>query len=89
MIIVGIISICVGLIIFTVYLIYTKKQECKSNTGIIFGFVAGATIIFGIMLLSLPKKFECRQIPQIDTVITYHSVDQKYDTLYVYNFEQW
>lgn len=62
-----------------------KKDNCW-----LIGSVAGAIIGASLILILSEIRdydFQTTTKPQIDTVITYHSVDQIVDTTYFYKFE--
>lgn len=62
-----------------------KKDNCW-----LIGSVAGAIIgVSSILILSETRDYDFQTTtkPQIDTVITYHSIDQVIDTTYFYKFE--
>lgn len=61
----------------------------KDNCWLI-GSVAGTIIGISLILILSETRdydFQTTTKPQIDTVITYHSVDQVIDTTYFYKFE--
>ena len=91
-IIVGIVFIALGIIALVVGLMLNHTEEEVFNNfsaGLFFGVLTGGFIIFGAMMLSLPsaEQIKTNTPPQIDTIITYSTLNNTSDTLYIYNFQ--
>lgn len=67
------------------------KKEPENNSWfapiIVGAFIFGATISLITYEATPHNTFKAKEIPQIDTIVTYTSVNQQFDTTYIYTFK--
>lgn len=78
-------------IVVTIFGLILLKKEPEEKAWFL-PIIGGAFIIGTILPLifyeSIPHNtFKTKDLPQIDTVITYTSINQQFDTTYIYTFK--
>lgn len=82
----AIIFVIIGIILFILVAIIDREKYEFGD--LVATFIFGMIVSLGVAILSFPSenRIETKQLPQVDTVITYSA--EKTDTLYIFNFQK-
>lgn len=78
----------IALTVIGLILEYKSDDNHYADAACITALIAGALTALIICESRPNNTFAVKELPQIDTVITYKSVDQSFDTTYIYKFKE-
>ena len=84
-----IILFVLSIVVAIIGLVLVKKEHDMSYcTGsLVATFIAGTIMALIVYEITAHNTFKTKELPQIDTVVTYTSVNQQFDTTYIYTFK--